>query len=215
MLYEMLYILSPKLNETETQHLQDEVKKTIVNSGGEITKESNWGTRKLAYEIKKKTEGTYVYYEFDAPTDIPKSINELMHTRTGIIRHLILQIPKAKLIQEKRDADKKQKELEEAQKQREEALAAEARAKAAEEAQAEAQTKPEKPEQPTESAAEPVQATETTPEAPAQESKEEQPSAETEEKPQESSSSPAEEKSQDESHTEEVKKEESATPQDV
>ncbi|MEW6236118.1 MAG: 30S ribosomal protein S6 [Candidatus Omnitrophota bacterium] len=124
--YEILYIIDAALEESEIQRLADEMKSVIQNNGGQITRDANWGIRKLAYEIKKKTDGVYINLEFDAPETTPEEIIQFIHTHAGILRHLIIQIPKAKLIQEKIDAERKQKALDDAERERTEALAREA-----------------------------------------------------------------------------------------
>ncbi|HOJ60389.1 MAG TPA: 30S ribosomal protein S6 [bacterium] len=155
-LYELLYIVDSSLDESVVQRLSSEVRNTILEAGGEIHKESNWGTRQLAYPLKKKTHGMYINLEFTAPETTPAKIQELIKTRMGILRELILKVPKAKLEQEKQDELKKQKELEAARKAREEEAAAEAQRKATEEAAAEAAEagKGEESSQPAEPAAE-------------------------------------------------------------
>ncbi|MFB3788598.1 MAG: 30S ribosomal protein S6 [bacterium] len=135
-LYEALYIIDSSLEESMIQRLSSEVRNTILEAGGEIQKETNWGARQLAYPLKKKTHGVYINLEFTAPEDTPSKIQELIKTRVGILRELILKVPKAKLLQEKQDELKKQKELEAARKAREEEAAAEAQRKAAAEAAA-------------------------------------------------------------------------------
>jgi len=132
--YEILYIIDAALEESDMQRLADEMKSVIQNNGGQITREANWGVRKLAYEIKKKTDGIYINLEFDAPETTPEEIVQFIHTHAGILRHLIVQTPKTKFIQEKMDAEKKQKALDDAERERTEALAKEAaRASALEE----------------------------------------------------------------------------------
>ena len=123
-LYELLYIIDATLDEAENQRLADDVKKTILESGGEFTKESNWGARKLAYEIKKRTDGVYINLEFTAPAQFPNQLNELFRTRSGILRSLLIKVPKTKLQQEKMDAERLHKQAEAARSEREAALAA-------------------------------------------------------------------------------------------
>lgn len=105
-LYEFLYIVDAVLEETEVQKLTEDVRNTVIQEGGEIHKESNWGSRKLGYEIKKRSDGIYIYMEVTAPREFPAQLNTFIKTRTGILRHLLLRVPKAKLIQEKINADR-------------------------------------------------------------------------------------------------------------
>ncbi len=139
-LYEILYIIDSSLPEADVKALENEVKSAIQSRGGEIKKESQWGERKLAYEIRKKTHGYYFNYEFKAEENVPTEVRELIQTRSAILRHLMIKVPKAKLLQEKQEEEKKRKELEAAQREREKVLAAQKaqEEKEAEEAAAEA-----------------------------------------------------------------------------
>ncbi len=145
-LYEMLYIVDSSLGGSEVERYQKEIRELITQSGGEIRKEGNWGNRKLAYEIRKKTEGAYTNIEFYSNSDVPKQIQQYVNTHVAVLRHLVIKVPKAKLLQEKQDAEKERKKLEEARKEREELAArqeaaAQAEAKAQEEAAAQAEAK--------------------------------------------------------------------------
>ncbi|MBI1390461.1 MAG: 30S ribosomal protein S6 [bacterium] len=154
-LYEMLYIIDAGIGETDVKSVENDVKKIISETGGELTKENIWGRRQLAFPIKKKTEGFYIDLEFKATPATPKELRELFHTRTSVLRYMIMQVPKAKLIQEKRDAERLKKRMEEAE--REKAAAAAAAAKAAQE-QAEKEAAEAKAAQEAEASAEESQA---------------------------------------------------------
>lgn len=127
-LYDILYIVDVTIERADQQKIQDEIKAIILENGGEILKENVWGKMTLAFPIEKKTEGLYVNLEFKALPTVPKLIEQYDLTHTGLLRHLTLRVPKAKLIQEKRDEEKRRKELEAAERARQAALAAEAKA---------------------------------------------------------------------------------------
>lgn len=136
-LYEMLYIIDAGIEESQVQRIQNDVKETI-NSVGELTKENVWGRRRLAYPVKKKTEGIYVDLEFTATNEAPNMFRELFHTRPSVLRHLCLKVPKTKIIQEKREAElqrRRQETIEKERLEREERLAAAAAAAQEQEAQ--------------------------------------------------------------------------------
>lgn len=54
--YETIFILSPEINDELKQSLIQKFKGIITENGGEVTNVDEWGKRKLAYEIKKKTK---------------------------------------------------------------------------------------------------------------------------------------------------------------
>ena len=61
--YELIFIVHPDLDETAFNDIVERVQGWITEAGGEITKVDLWGQRKLAYPIRKQTEGQYVLIE--------------------------------------------------------------------------------------------------------------------------------------------------------
>ena len=71
--YETVFILTPVLSDAQMKEAVDKVKDVITSANGTIVNEENWGLRKLAYPIQKKSTGFYNLIEFDAdPTTIKK-----------------------------------------------------------------------------------------------------------------------------------------------
>lgn len=73
-LYENLMILHPDINEDGIKNLIGKLEGIIEKSGGKIVEIQQWGLRKLAYKIKKLSQGYYFLIKFAAP---PLLINEL------------------------------------------------------------------------------------------------------------------------------------------
>src|SRR5687767_15783052 len=58
--YELVYVVSPEATEEQVSDLHTQVEGIIQRMGGQLEKTENWGRRKLAYEIGRHKEGTYV-----------------------------------------------------------------------------------------------------------------------------------------------------------
>jgi small subunit ribosomal protein S6 len=58
--YELLFVVHPEQDENAFKEIVERVKSWITDKGGEVTKTDLWGKRKLAYSIRKQTEGQYV-----------------------------------------------------------------------------------------------------------------------------------------------------------
>jgi small subunit ribosomal protein S6 len=58
--YEYIFIVHPDLDENAFKELVEKVKGWITGAGGQVLKVEPWGRRKLAYPIRKQTEGQYV-----------------------------------------------------------------------------------------------------------------------------------------------------------
>lgn len=71
--YETVFILTPVLSDAQMKETVDKFKGILEAEGAKITNEENWGLRKLAYPIDKKSTGFYSFLEFEAePATIAK-----------------------------------------------------------------------------------------------------------------------------------------------
>ncbi|MCR5034438.1 MAG: 30S ribosomal protein S6 [Clostridia bacterium] len=86
--YEVLFIIDPAL-EDEKKEATIEAVKEIIASEGEVGNVDVWGMRKLAYPIKKKSEGYYVVIEFKAEPTLPKELDRRLKISDNVMRHLI------------------------------------------------------------------------------------------------------------------------------
>jgi small subunit ribosomal protein S6 len=62
--YETIFILDPDLEEEQALSAIEKAKGIITQFNGEILKVEDWGKRKLAYEVKKKSKGHYILIHF-------------------------------------------------------------------------------------------------------------------------------------------------------
>jgi small subunit ribosomal protein S6 len=62
-LYDLIFITRPATPEEEIKKVISGIEHTCAEKGGKIEKTENWGTRKLAYRVKKHREGIYVHQE--------------------------------------------------------------------------------------------------------------------------------------------------------
>jgi small subunit ribosomal protein S6 len=89
--YEVMVIFDPDTEERTVQPTLDKHLKVITKGGGTVDNVDIWGRRRLAYEIRKKSEGIYAVVNVTAePNDIKEldrqfSINEAI-MRTKVIR---------------------------------------------------------------------------------------------------------------------------------
>ena len=105
--YETVFILTPVLSDVQIKEAVKKYHDFIVDNGGEIVHEEDWGLKKLAYPIQKKTTGFYHLIEFKAdPTFIAKL--EIQYRRDErIIRFLTFALDKhAIAYSERRRANK-------------------------------------------------------------------------------------------------------------
>lgn len=89
--YEVMVIFDPDTEERSVQPTLEQYLKVITSSGGSVENLDIWGRRRLAYEIRKKSEGIYAVITLTAnPADVKEldrqfTINEQI-MRTKVIR---------------------------------------------------------------------------------------------------------------------------------
>lgn len=72
--YEMIYIINPNLDAESLSEVVDKFSDIITKLKGYVVKISQWGKKKLAYEIKQFDKGYYVLCDFCGD---PATVNEL------------------------------------------------------------------------------------------------------------------------------------------
>ena len=71
--YESIIIVNPNVDEAGIKELETTVT-GLIEKSGKLESVENLGKKKLAYEIKKNKEATYMLFNFEAD---PNSITEL------------------------------------------------------------------------------------------------------------------------------------------
>ena len=89
--YELFYLISAQVPETELGKIQDEVTDWISGLEGRETKREQWGRRKLAYPIRKEKYGFYHLVEFDIVTERLKELVKKLNLHKTILRYLITE----------------------------------------------------------------------------------------------------------------------------
>lgn len=112
--YETVFIMTPVLSDDQMKETVQRHKDNLENAGAKIIYEENWGLRKLAYPIQKKSTGFYYLIEFE--TDQGNVVHDLelgFKRDERIIRFLTTRMDKhAVAFNEKKRAKKQQQSQE-------------------------------------------------------------------------------------------------------
>ncbi|MDG1380740.1 MAG: 30S ribosomal protein S6 [Flavobacteriales bacterium] len=92
--YETVFIITPVLSDEQTKEVVTKFKSLLKDKGAAITHEENWGMRKLAYPIQKKSTGFYYLVEFDADPDTILPFETEFRRDERIIRFLTTRMDK-------------------------------------------------------------------------------------------------------------------------
>ena len=92
--YETVFILTPVLSDAQMKEAVDKFKAILTHEGAEIINEENWGLKKLAYPIQKKSTGFYELIEFKADPSVIAKLEVNYRRDERVIRFLRFRMDK-------------------------------------------------------------------------------------------------------------------------
>jgi len=113
--YETVFIMTPVLSDEQMKETVDKYQKYLISKNAEIVYENNWGLRKLAYPIQKKSTGFYHLIEFKAEPELIRDFEVMFKRDERILRFLTIVLDKHSLAynEKKRNKAKTEKQKEE------------------------------------------------------------------------------------------------------
>lgn len=92
--YETIFIVRPDLVGDEYAAVLEKFKGVLTAQGAEILKVDEWGTRKMAYQVKKQSRGTYVLVAYEAEPKVIAEFERRMRIDESIIKFLTVHLEK-------------------------------------------------------------------------------------------------------------------------
>ena len=92
--YETVFILTPVLSEQQMKEAVKDYEKFIKADGGKIVSTEDWGLRKLAYPIQKKSNGFYNLFEFQAEPSLIAELELKFKRDERVLRFLTVKMDK-------------------------------------------------------------------------------------------------------------------------
>jgi small subunit ribosomal protein S6 len=88
--YELTIIVQPDLDDTAFNEVINKVSGWITENGGEVAKTEIWGKRKLAYPIRKQTEGYYALLQTKLPATFNIELERNLRFLEPVMRFLLI-----------------------------------------------------------------------------------------------------------------------------
>ncbi|MFO7978853.1 MAG: 30S ribosomal protein S6 [Bacteroidales bacterium] len=112
--YETVFIMTPVLSDEQMKETVSKFQEYLKAKGAEIVYEDQWGLRKLAYPIQKKSTGFYHLIEYKADTQLVADFEVELKRDERVIRFLTSVLDKFSLAyNEKRRREKESAKSEE------------------------------------------------------------------------------------------------------
>lgn len=114
--YELTVLIHPDL-EADLDAPLAKVRDIVTSAGGKITREDNWGKKKLAYPIKREEFAVYVYMDVELPADAPLKISNTLNITDEVLRYLLVKVDakaRAALAEQAKKSEASEEETKEA-----------------------------------------------------------------------------------------------------
>ena len=89
--YELVLMLDPEIPEERREQIASEAR-TRIESGGSLKHDTSWGMRKLAYEIRQRTEADYRLFRFETQGELLDELNHNLRIADGVLRFRIFKV---------------------------------------------------------------------------------------------------------------------------
>ena len=89
-LYEVVYIFDATLDEDSVNKKLEKFHPLVVEKSGEVVAVDHWGTRQMAYPVKKQNTGYYVVAQVRAETDGLPEFERVLRLDAELLRYLIV-----------------------------------------------------------------------------------------------------------------------------
>ncbi len=88
--YESIIIVNPEVDAEGLKALEEKFT-GIINENGKVESVENMGKKKLAYEIKKFNEATYILFNFEAKPDSIVELERIYRITDDIIKYIVVR----------------------------------------------------------------------------------------------------------------------------
>ncbi len=92
--YETVFILTPVLSEAQAKEAATKFINLVGEFGGKVIEKEDWGLKKLAYPIQKKTTGFYNLFEFETDGSFIEKLEVEFKRDERVMRFLTVKMDK-------------------------------------------------------------------------------------------------------------------------
>jgi small subunit ribosomal protein S6 len=91
-LYDLVLVLSGTADEERRAKIVTDVESQITTGGGEVSRNDDWHTRPLAYEIRHQAEGEYHLLQFTGPPALLDALSHNLRINDAVLRFRIVRV---------------------------------------------------------------------------------------------------------------------------
>ncbi|MBI5496501.1 MAG: 30S ribosomal protein S6 [Deltaproteobacteria bacterium] len=92
--YETIYVLKPEFEDPQVLEVVEKMRALVAREGGKTIKISNWGKKKLAYEVKGNQKGIYVHHLYVGPSKVAAEYERNLRIMDPVVLHQTVVLEK-------------------------------------------------------------------------------------------------------------------------
>lgn len=90
--YESTFIVDSQLPDEVIRQKVGHFQEVVSSNGGEILHLEQWGNRRLAYEIRKRSQGYYVFMQISASPQGVRELERALRLDESVLRFLTIVV---------------------------------------------------------------------------------------------------------------------------
>jgi small subunit ribosomal protein S6 len=91
--YDLMVLLDPEAPEDARAGILERIKRQIESGDATLKGDSDWGMRRLAYEIDHRTEAQYHLFQFQAAPDVLNELDRSLSIDDVVLRFRTIRLP--------------------------------------------------------------------------------------------------------------------------
>lgn len=92
--YETVFILTPVLSDVQVKEAVEKFQSVLKDAGAKLSQSENWGLKKMAYPIQKKSTGFYTLFQFEGAGEVVEQLELAFRRDERILRFLTTKMDK-------------------------------------------------------------------------------------------------------------------------
>jgi small subunit ribosomal protein S6 len=89
--YELVLMLDPEVGDSDRDKVVEDVRAQI-EANGSLDAADNWGTRKMAYEIRQRNEADYRFFRFQGDNELLQSLDHNLKIVDAALRFRVFKV---------------------------------------------------------------------------------------------------------------------------
>src|SRR4051812_20945360 len=90
--YDLVLLLDPAAEDSQRKKILGDVEKLLEGNGASTVGRHDWGKRRTAFEIDKRTEAESHLFQFQGPPTVPAALDRVLRITDGVLRHRVVKL---------------------------------------------------------------------------------------------------------------------------